>query len=379
MQKCDSNFKKAVRKTGSGLVSLLICFSFGVGITLVGFALKKSRSKQEQPLSVTVDERAPVVTQVPENSGYDELESLDPYDIRNFIDGSHDLDLTQLWERLRIKTINFSTSQKLDPFTFRYFQSCNSCRAEIFQYELDGQPGNEILLKISDEPAQACRYLVFGEVAGHEGTWKMLGHIDTAVNKYRMSQHMIFMGGGRSWLVINSQGASGTGIASYFDRVFLVEQGRVEEVLSYMSEGHQSSWPIHDSREFFGQLTACELKGNQVTAEVGFNVRYFGENHLNGRSGVLLWEKSQRGVFTTEIGQSYQVLDAKRSTVSERELDEVYNTDSLTEEGFFRFNSKELSEIASGDNKSKKEWLRQHLENCQDSTEKRRLTTLLNK
>jgi hypothetical protein len=73
------------------------------------------------------------------------------------------------------------------------------------------------------------------------------------------------------------------------------------------------------------------------------------------------------------------VLDAKRSTVSGRELDEVYNTDSLTEEGFFRFNSKELSEIASGDNKSKKEWLRQHLENCQDSTEKQRLTTLLNK
>jgi hypothetical protein len=175
--------------------------------------------------------------------------------------------LTTLWRMLQIRTINFSRSDGFDPAKYPFLRNCSGCQAEAFEHELDGQPGVEVLLKISDGEGRSSRYLLFSSSDERRwGEWKLLGHIDSEDNKYRMSQHKVFMGGGRNWLTISSQGASGTGVAFYFDRVFLVREGRVHEVLSYATEGHQSGGPDEGSREFFGQLVSCELDGDMVTA-----------------------------------------------------------------------------------------------------------------
>ena len=304
-------------------------------------------------------------------------QSLSPYDIRNFIDGKTQLDLTTTWYLLQIRTINLSRSDGFDPAKYPFLQNCYDCEAEAFEYELDGQPGVEILLKISDAIGRSSRYLIFGLGDEGWGEWKLLGHIDSENDKYRSSQHKVFIGGGKSWLTISSQGASGTGVATYYDRVFLVNRSGVHEVLSYKLEGHQSSWPDNDSREFFGQLVSCELEGELVTAEIALVVQYFGEDYLGEGDGILLWEKRQKAFFTNRLGHSQQVFDKTRSTLSERELEEVYNIDSLSEEGYFEYNLQELSSIATGKDAIKREWLRRFLTKGKETAPKRRLRHLL--
>lgn len=303
---------------------------------------------------------------------YIDPEYLSPYHICNYIDGETQLDLTALW---RLLPINASGSDRVDQAEHPFMPSCTDCQAETFEYDLDGQPGNEVLLKISDEVGRSTRYLIFSSTL--QGQWKLLGHIDSENDKYRMSQHKIFMGGGRSWLTITSGGATGSGVATFHDGVFLVSPSGVHEVLGYVSEGHEGSGSREDSREFFAQLVSCELEGDLVTAEVSLVVQYFGEDYLNGGDGILLWEKKQKAFFISRLGQSKQMLDRRRSTLSERELEEVYNIDSLTAEGYFEYNAKELASIARGKDPSKREWLRKDLAESEDTPEKRRLLQLL--
>lgn len=106
-------------------------------------------------------------------------------------------------------------------------------------------------------------------------------------------------------------------------------------------------------------------------------VQYFGADYLNGGTGILLFEKSQKAVYKSWLRDSKQVFDRSRSTLSERELEEVYNIDSLSEEGYFEYNAKELSSIATGKDASKREWLRRFLAKGDETSPKQRLRHLL--
>lgn len=356
------------------LVVTLVCFAISFVAIKISSAIRKQNT--DRVLTSPCEPLVPT-TSSPYNTPFPQ--SLSPYDIRNFIDRKTQLDLTTIWSLLQIQTINLSRSDGFDPAKYPFLQNCYDCQAEAFEYELDGRPGVDILVKISDGTGRFSRYLIFGLSDEGWGEWKLLGHIDSENNKYRSSQHKVFIGGGRSWLTISSQGASGTGVATYYDRVFLVNRGGVHEVLSYQLEGHQSSsWPDNESRQFFGQLVSCELEGDFITAEIAMVVQYFGEDYLGGGNGILLWEKSQKAFFTNRLGQSEQVFDRSRSTLSERELEEVYNIDSLSEEGYFEYNVKELSSIATGKDASKREWLRRFLAKGEETAPKRRLRQLLN-
>jgi hypothetical protein len=302
--------------------------------------------------------------------------SLSPYDIRNFINGKKCLDARILWHLLQLDKTDPSSTQQPKSAERRYIQDCSNYEAEAFEYDLDGEPGTEVLLKISYWTGTFTSYLIFHSDQGRLGKWKLLGHIDSENNKYRPSQHKIFMGGGKSWLVISSGGATGTGVATYYDQVFLVNRNGVHEVLGYISEGHQSGSPNNDTREFFGQLVSCEIKADRITAEVAYVVQYFGEDYLGDEDGILLWGKHQRAYFTGWLGNPLG-FDSRHSTMSEQELEEVYNIDSLTEEGYFKYNAKELAAIATGRDVKKREWLRRSLAEGEETKEVRRLRRLL--
>ncbi|MGH9427046.1 MAG: hypothetical protein ACRD2L_12180 [Terriglobia bacterium] len=303
--------------------------------------------------------------------------NLSPYEIRNFINAHPRGNLTKLWRQLGTKTINDSESPRPDYAEFRFLGHCENCEAELFEYDLDGDPGNEAVLKVSDEVSQVCRFLIFGSIDQREDQWRLLGHIDHDLNKYRMAQHIVFLDGGRSWLVVRGQGASGTGVASYFDRVFLVGRGGVRQVLSYMSEGHQGGFSYEPTREFFGQLVSLKVRGGVVSAEIRFTVQYWGEDRATAGEGMLLFAKLQTALFTGQVGTGKQVIDPNRSDLTQRELDDVYNIDSLTDEGFLQYNDAELSAIAKGRDSTRKEWLRRFLDECEGSARQRRLRHLL--
>ena len=294
--------------------------------------------------------------------------SLSPYDIRFFINDHPRANLARLWEVLGVYA-DHSIEQETNGIDF--FASCGSCQAEAFEYNLDGEPGNEVLLRIGRVEAVA-RYLIFRWQA--DG-WKLIGHID-ALGKYRSPQHTIVLSGGLTWLTIQSQGATGSGVATFVDRVFLVKDGRLVEAFRYIADGSQSGTGYETAREFNASVRSCTLAGDVVTAEIDYSVMYSVADFRNPADNVVLFAKHQRATITKRL-RSHEQFDRKRSSLSERELDAVYNIDSLSDEDFLKYNYKDLTQIAAGRDLTRKEWLTQFLKTCENTMEHRRLSQML--
>lgn len=291
----------------------------------------------------------------------------------SFINAQPGSDLTKLWQRLGIRTVNIGWNQKPDSTKSNFLTTCGNCQAESFEYELDGEVGSEVLLRIEDQLREECRYLVFKWVGVHE--WRLLGHIDHNFGRYRMPQHLVLLSGSKSWLVIQGQGASGTGVALYFDRVFLITRNRLAEVFSYNSEGHQSDFDY--TKEFSARIVSCGIKDGVAHSEIEFSVTYFGADYSEPSHQIALFAKSQRAVFYRRHGHRVATLDVDHSELTHDELDTVYNIDSLNNEDFLKYNYRELSRIAKGKDTKRREWLRRYLDACDNTAEQRRLGQLL--
>jgi hypothetical protein len=72
-----------------------------------------------------------------------------------------------------------------------------------------------------------------------------------------------------------------------------------------------------------------------------------------------------------------QTLDETRSGITERELDDVYFIDSLTNEEFLVHNYDALAKIATGRSSVKKDWLGRFLKTCEPTDEQKCLQELL--
>lgn len=290
-----------------------------------------------------------------------ELRSLSPYDIKTFINEKPRGELIELWQLLKIPN-------PISGLGGQWFPArCEACEAEVFEYDLDAQPGNEALLRIADQTSRACRYLVFKWA---NNSWIVFGHIDFENEKYRMPQHTVVLSGGKTWLVIKGQGASGSGVASYYDRVFLVTPEALIDAFSYVSEGSQYGMTSDANREFNARILSCALANDVITVEIEYSVTYVG-------GANALFTRKQKAAFSKRLGSQTQLYDAEHSDLSQNELETVYNVDSLSYEGFLKYNYRELSQIVAGDNAPNKEWLREFLENRENTVEGRRLNRLL--
>jgi hypothetical protein len=364
-----------VQKRLAKLIVIIPCFLLGIAATRIKNSISEVRTTPA--VTTPTPEPLPFPTNTPQVSEEDPgPRSLSPFDLKDFIDAHPQASLTKVWQQLKIKTVYIHESFQLDPEKFRFMKDCNPCEAELSHYELDGEPGDEALLKVTDA-MRTCRFLVFKTDGYRFGSWRLIGHIDREHNKYRMAEHSVLLSGGRRWLVIKSQGATGTGIVTYFDTVYLVTPRRIRDVLWYISEGHQLSRSPNPTREYFGHLESVELEGGVVSATVGLSVAYSTTD--SNREDLPLFTKHQQAFFTHRLGSAQQVLDQSRSDLSDAELNEVYQIDSLYEEGFFNYNAKELTTIATGSDEKKKDWLRQLLETSENTPYKRRLSKLLNK
>ena len=239
----------------------VICFIliavFGWAVTTVGDS--------------NLSDQSPCPPQPPPSDVFDikvsEVES--PYDVKLFLAG-YQGDLTELWKKLGIKTINVHDEQQLDPGKWRFLTECFNCETQEFHHDLDGEPGVEVIIKVQDRSMEAARYLIFKEFDDPVGKWKLLGHLDEMLNKYRSSQHAVVTSGGRSLLIITGQGASGIGVASYGSRMVLVKPDGLQDILHYPNDGHQSRSFDDPSRDFSANLLSCEIEGNLATTQIQF-------------------------------------------------------------------------------------------------------------
>lgn len=236
---------------------------------------------------------------------------LSPYEIRNFVSHEPNLSLLKLWKALKINPNEFNAvPHNADSFP----STCDNCEAEIWNYDLDGEPGTEALLRISEPLEQYCRYLIFKH-ANNE--WKLLGHID-AWGKYRSPQHTLIVNRGRTWLAIRNQGVSGSGVASYIDFVYLITPKRVVKGFSYMADGHASGGPGAFAREFSGRVVDCTVRDGIVTVELAYALTFW--------SGDARPSNQQhRVVLTNRIGSWNTRFDAARSDIPEAEFEAIYH------------------------------------------------------
>jgi hypothetical protein len=284
---------------------------------------------------------------------YPEDDGLTPFDIEWFIDRHPGGDLTRLWERLKVKNESGS-----------FGWGCVNCKAQSFYHNLDDDADDEVVLRIADRMTESFRYLIFKQ-RGHKDT-SLLGHID-AWAKYKPSTHSVLLSGGKAWLVVESQAASGSGLAAYYHTIYQVSARSVKPVAAYFSEIAQHDWEF-PSRDVVGRPVSVEIQNGIVKATVSYTVDY--STRIDGKE-VPLFVKRQTAVLIDDR------LDTTLSNITRHEFETVYNFDSLFEDAFLKYNRSELREIAVGRNESKKEWLKQFLETCENSSIKRELSSLL--
>lgn len=310
------------------------------------------------------------------------LHSNSPYDIALFITDNPDADLSTIWNQLGIKNANFGyrsiSEEQRGERTDRFLSKCNNCDVETYSCELDGEPGKEVLLKVSDLVAESCRYLVFKQVKIRESRpeWKLLGHIDHGFGRYRMPEHSLVYGSGRSWLVVKVQEGSGSGFAVYHGRLVQVDSTGLKEILRFPSEGHLSTCCYYPTREFTCRILKCEINNRVTIVELELSVSY---SASSGADKVLLWKKRQKAIYEIDPNSNSLVLDKNKSDLSQEEIDAIYFGEELSDENFIKYNNAELSRIALGVQESRKEWLRLFLNQDEQSPEKDRLRRLIDR
>lgn len=295
-----------------------------------------------------------------------------------------DLHLKETWQKLGIEPGSF--------------EECGSdCKARIYRHELSSQRGPEVVVKLT-RFFDSCRYLVFARNED-DRRWKFLGHVDHDFNKYEMARHRIASANGRPFLVIRGQEGSGSGFALYAETWYDVSEQAVKPVLSYPSDGHTNPWPAGLARSF--QATQTFGAGRRtIQYTVSYDTAGYDNDNLK-----LEFINRHRASYNWDSQSKRFVFDAKQSNISEAEIAAIANVQSDDEpkagtkigettfysssqagsflgggyEVFLKYNTARLMTIAKGRETKAKAWLRQFLNECRDTEEKKALLIALGK
>lgn len=286
-------------------------FLLGVIITSAFFIFPKPVEIKSAEPNPIVSEQTVKTTATPNNKeSKPELKSLSPYDIESYINSNPQTEIVEIWEKLKIAD-KYNGILPYDSEN-HFFTECSGCEAKTYNFELDGKPGSEVLLRVEDRLQEACRYLIFKYKKSEtkEYGWQLIGYIDHDFGRYEMPQHYFLLSDGKNWLVVRVQGASGSGVALYNDRLFTIKNDKVVEVLDYPADGHQEGVGFEPARSFAGRILESKIENNVATIELEFTVNY---STFDGTDDdIPLWSKKQKAVFRTDLNSKKTIYDAKK-------------------------------------------------------------------
>ena len=346
----------------------IACVTLTTGLLIHSIRQHFCEKAQASPATVIAPDYAPRATAATEQfesseESYPDNMGTRPSDIEYFIDLHPRANLDRLWRRLNINR---------DDNLVSFDGQCGFCKAQTFNYNLDDDDADqEIVLRIADGLTGSFRYLIF-KFRSYYDT-KLLGHID-ARSKYRPSSHAVLLSGGKAWLIIESQAASGSGLAAYEQTVYEVSAKGVRRLVSYFSEIRQFGYGAQGfpSKNFFGQAISCEVRGNRARVRVAYNLRYWYDDEE-----TPLFNKQQVAVIEGPFQGERTILNKVGSNITAHEFDSIYNYDSMTPDDFLTYNRSELHSIALGRDATKKLWLKEFLPTCSDGALTRELVKLL--
>ena len=361
-----------MRKLSLRILVALITLTISVSASWLLHHLRQQKPPTNEPAPCPTPTPTPTPEAVPisydeDDAEYPDDKDLSPWEISWFIEAHPHAKLEKLWQRLHVKKEATGLSD---------FSECRDCISKLDFYDLDAKPGDEAVLKISDKPYESYRYLIFRYINKTEN-WELIGHVDE-YGKYIESQSFVLLSGGRPWLVILGQSASGSGVAYYHNRVFEVTKNRLNEVASYECEGHQTGWDGWPTNDFSTRIIDAQKHGGQTRVKVEFNMDYTLWIPGESDKDLPLFSKRQVAVYISS-GKSGQVLDRNQSTLTQRELEHMYTVDSMTEADFLKYNLSELLNLAKRGTKAQKNWLKEILERCENGGEKQQLLAALAK
>lgn len=293
-----------------------------------------------------------------------QLRSLSPYDIKSYVwdiklesmrNNGSELDISELWRRLEIKS--------------DVFNSCTGyCDAETHSVELDGKPDEEVLLVISDR--DRYRYLVFKQSDNSPSSsrsWRLIFYVDSLYQHYQPPQHRIVTDTKASWLVIRQLTDRGTGISRYEEAWYNTHQRQGELVLTYAVGGRDCNLTLDPCRRFASRVLSQARVNDIYTVEVEFTVDYTSAQ----------FSKTQRAFYVLDSGTGKFFLDGGKSNISKREIEDVYNCSSLSNEEFLSYNQDELLKVAKTGSVEAKEWLKEFLIHSKNTPQKEAISRAL--
>jgi hypothetical protein len=268
--------------------------------------------------------------------------------------------------------------------------SCSGgCEAETFRHELDGEPGKEVLLKLT-RSFDSCRYLVFKRMnrARGKARWKLLGLVDHDFNRYRMSSHRVARAGGRDWLVVRGQEGSGTGFSLYAETWYEVGRRGLRPVLRYLSEGNVFPCLDNLGRSFKARVVPSR---RARTVAVRYSVSYV-ISDCSGPEDIKLFTARHRVRYAWDGKARAFAFDPSRSDVPEGVIGLIADAEPEAEGAqtinntlffsgvkdfaasgdrlFLKYNLRGLLKVARGGDERRREWLRAFLERRRDTPEK---------
>jgi hypothetical protein len=288
------------------------------------------------------------------------------------------------------------------------FVGCaGECEAKIYRHELDSTPGQEVILKLT-QSYNFCRYLIFARARNNSRArpkWKLLGYIDHDFNRYKMASYRIVRALGTNWLVIRGQEGSGTGFSLYGETWYQVTDKGVRATLSYPFAGNTDPWPKGLGREFKASvLSSRNSAGRYSEILIRYRVTYSTLDYIKNNFTKLFANEHHAYYVWSKRSQTF-VLDRTRSDITEDEINAIagietedepqagqqvgsmtFYTQSETRafvgggyEVFLKYNSQRLMKIAMGKKAEQKQWLKQFLDDCENTAEKKALLQALQK
>lgn len=365
------------------LIASLITFAIGVAMSMIWLFQSTPSNSDHPPARIAAPSS---IQDISSSEASTEVtrelpDTLDPYSIKQYIDENHSIDAGLLWQELEIgsemQTVYPRIGFKPEEIESVLFESCESCSAEIFKLELDGDPGKEVLLKIY-ENLGLTRYLIFqSRKIGESVSWKLLGHADHDFARYYNPQHRVQNFGGKKWLVVTCQGISGTGVSLDYDRWYEVDGHGVREALSLSAEGHQSTASGYPERKFASRVVNYQRDktGEKFTVEYSIKQQvYIGSEDQR----IKFKDRKQAAVYIRRPHADKFELYQRFSEITPDEIKTAYNIDTFSSEDFIKFNFASLEKIARYGRQAHKEWLRGFLQDCEDTPETISLNLILN-
>jgi len=264
------------------------------------------------------------------------LKSRSPHALEDLINGANlnetrFIDFTSVWQKMQIEHDARGDFDRLTP-------SDNPWRARVFDAGTTQVPLRQVVLEVSAHGGASRRYLIFKQDSSSYSGWLVLGNIDILGGRYEGSPHQqyhrVITTSGHTWLLLRAV-ASGTGTYDVKEMWYEIRGPRPEKALEYSIEGWHASGDVSD-RKFSSRLISEESSRSSFTVKIMFSVRY-GENG----SARSRFSKNQRATYVWNSDLAAFVLDESRSSLTTREIEEVYSPGCLSQSEFFEYNSVE--------------------------------------